>query len=542
MATVKFPQFKNDKSVLKVEKGLTLLDFARMAEIQISADCNGTGICGKCIVRVSEGEENLNELTLIEKSFNLKEKERLACQAKVISDKSDILLYIKNSGKYEILQSKFDSQLSLSPSYFQKNGYVFKGETMVDTFKGKIYGLAIDIGTTTIVIDLVDMETGKVIKTYANSNPQISYGNDVISRIEYTLVDNKSNGKYLSKKEQTTHLLTLKNLVVDFVNTSIKEFSKEEGKNISQYIYQVVLVGNPTMRNIFFGLDISSLGVIPYEAPDTSSIVSTPSQVGLDINKVATIYGGALIGGHIGSDVVADILVSGMYNKDALSLIIDIGTNGEIVLGNKKRMISASCAAGGAFEGASVSCGLGGIEGAIKEISIYDGRVGYTTIGNKKPVGVCGSGLIDLLAEFLDKNIMSKNARIKKDFYITEDLRLTQDDIFKLITSKSAIKTGWEILLDYYPAKLEDIDKIYLSGGFGNYVNITNGKKIGLIPDVDERKIIKIGNGSLQGAREMLISKERLKLSEEIASRVLHIKTNEIVKDFDYLLVSNMYF
>jgi len=541
MGYITFPQFKNGREELKIHPGLTILEFARMAKVKINAECNGAGTCGKCIIRVAEGEENLNEPTPVEKSFNLKEKERLACQARIIRDKSNIVLYIKNFGEYEILKYGTEREVPICRLYYQKDGSVFKNGKRVDDYRGKIYGLALDIGTTTVVFDLVDMENGDILNTVANTNPQISYGNDVISRIEYTLVD-RNNEKYFEQAEREKRLRQLRDMAVEQVNEAVKKLSAERGEDISQYIYEAVVAGNPTMRNIFFGIDVSSLGVIPYETAELGAIVRVPGDIGLNMNKAGTIYGCPLIGGHVGADIVADILASGMYKDDSLSLLIDIGTNGEVVLGNRNRMIAASCAAGGAFEGASVSCGLGGIEGAIKKIEIIDGRIVYSTIGNKYPIGVCGSGLIDLLAGLLDKNLMSKNARIGQDFYITGDLKLTQNDIFQLITSKAAIRTGWKILLENYPAAIEDVKNIYLSGGFGNFIDVRNAMKIGLIPGVEESRVIKIGNGSLEGAREILLCKDRWKLSEEIASGVSHVRTNEVVKNFDYIMAENMYF
>ncbi len=541
MSKIRFPQFKNGLEELKVHPGLTILEFARMARVKINAECNGAGTCGKCIVRVEEGEENLNEPTPLEKSFKLKEKERLACQARIVRDKSDMVLYIKNFGEYEILKYGTERDIPICPLYYRKDGSVFKNGERVDIYGGKIYGIALDIGTTTIVFDLVDLENGDILDTFAMTNPQISYGNDVISRIEYTMVD-KNNGKYFEKAEREKRVLILRDAIVENINSAIEKIAGERGEDITQYIYEAVVVGNSTMRNIFFGLDISSLGIMPYEASERGAVVMSPQDTGLAMNKAGTVYGCALIGGHVGADIVADILASGMYRDDGLSLLIDIGTNGEVVLGNMKRMLSASCAAGGAFEGASVSCGVGGIEGAIKKVEIIDGRAVYSTIGDKYPIGVCGSGLIDLLAGLLERKLMSENARIKQDFLITGDLKLTQHDIFQLITSKAAIKTGWEILLKQYPASIGDIGTVYLSGGFGNFINVGNSMKIGLIPKVEEKKVVKIGNGSLEGAREILLCKDRWNLSEEIAARVEHVKTNEVAKDFDYIMAENMYF
>ena len=541
MGTIKFPQFKRGKEGLKVHPGLTILEFARMAGVKINAECGGIGTCGKCIVRIEEGEENLSPLTPAEKNFNLKENERLACQAHILRDRSDIVVYVKNFGEYEILKYGMEREVPLCPLYYRTGNSVFRDGNKVDRYRGKVYGIAVDIGTTTIVMDLVDLENGDILDTVAKTNPQISYGNDVISRIEFTLVDRKT-GKYLLEIERAKRRKQLKSLVIGHLNETIRELSAQRKEDISQYIYQIVVVGNSTMRNIFFDIDVSSLGMMPYEPLHKEAITETPEALGININKAGMVYGCPLIGGHVGADIIADIVASEMYKDDGISLLIDIGTNGEVVLGNKDRMIATSCAAGGAFEGASVSCGIGGIEGAIKKIEIVDGRVAYSTIGDKYPIGVCGSGLIDLLAQLLEKGIMTRKARIEQDFYITGDLKLTQNDIFQLITSKAAIRTGWQVLLKYYPVKISDVKKVYLSGGFGNFIDVKNAMKIGLIPDVDIEKVVKIGNGSLEGAREVLLCKDTRKLSEEIARSVEHIKTNEVEKDFEYLLAENMYF
>ncbi|MCX8082978.1 MAG: ASKHA domain-containing protein [bacterium] len=541
MGTIKFPQFKKGERGLKLHPGLTILECARLAGVRINAECGGAGTCGKCIVRIETGTENLCPVTAAEKKVNLKENERLACQAHIVRDISDMVVYVKNFGEYEILKYGMERNVPICPQYYKKGNSIFKNGKEIDRYRGKIYGIALDIGTTTVVMDIVDLENGDIIDTVARTNPQISYGNDVISRIEYTLVDKKT-GKYLDKKEREKRTKQLQSLLIEQLNETINEISEKTGERIYEYIYQIVSVGNSTMRNLFLGLDVSSLGVIPYEPISTDAFVRIPEEIGLNINKEGTVYGGALIGGHIGADILADIIASGMYKDDEISLLIDIGTNGEVVIGNKNRLIATSCAAGGAFEGASVGCGIGGIEGAIKKIEIIDGRVAYSTIGDRYPIGVCGSGLIDLLAQLLEKGIMTKNARIEQDFYITGDLKLTQNDIFQLITSKAAIRTGWQLLLKHYPADLKDIKNVYLSGGFGNFIDVRNAIKIGLIPDVPEDRIIKIGNGALEGAREILLCKDTQKLSEELARKVLHIKTNEIEKDFEYIMAENMYF
>lgn len=223
-------------------------------------------------------------------------------------------------------------------------------------------------------------------------------------------------------------------------------------------------------------------------------------------------------------------------------MVVDIGTNGEVVVGNKQRLMSASCAAGGAYEGATVGCGLGAVEGAIKNIKIEDGKVNYETIGGKPPIGICGSGLIDLLGELLKSGIMSKKAKLKEDFIITKDIRITQQDIYQLITAKAGLRTDQDLLIKYYGISLQDIDKIYLSGAFGNFISPENAVIIGLLPKVDYHKIVKIGNGALAGTKEMLLSREKRKEAEQVARKIKHLKPNEREKDFAYLVAQNMYF
>ena len=540
MGYIYFPQFKKGKEGLKIHPGLTILDFAQKLQIKINAECGGIGKCGKCIVRIEKGEENLSKLTSSERKINLPEKHRLACQARVIKDISDIVVYIKEFGEYEILKYGMEREVEICPVYQKKEDKVCKDNKEIDVYRNGIFGLAVDIGTTTIVFDIVNLENGDIIGTIAKTNPQIIFGNDVISRIEYVMVDKKEK-RFLNPDERYQKLLELQKVVVDLINESIKEFNND----IKNSIYQAVIVGNPTMRDIFFLHDISPLGKTPYEPLILQGITKKPEEIGLDINKNGEIYGLPLIGGHVGADIVADILASEIYNEEKVCMIIDIGTNGEIVIGNKEKLFATSCAAGGAFEGVNISCGIGGIEGAIKEVKILNGKVYYSTIGNKYPLGICGSGLIDLLSEMLKNKIIDEKARFRNEineFYITGDIKINQQDIFQLITSKAAIRTAWQILSKIYPVEIEKIEKIYLSGGFGNFINIESAINIGLIPDIEREKIIKIGNGAIEGAREVLLCSDKRKLAEDIARKVKHIKTNEIEKDFDFLLASNMYF
>jgi len=415
-----------------------------------------------------------------------------------------IRVFIKSLGKYTILSDTAKDEIRLEPFVYIKNDKVFWQDKQIDKSKGKIYGLAIDVGTTTLVSQIIDLETGKKIATLAGKNPQSSFGDDVISRIDYTMKN--KNG-----------LRELQNIVIKEINADLTRIAEEKGK-ILENIYEAVVVGNPTMRNIFFGLDVSSLGVIPFEPLTCEPINRKAKELGLKINPQANVYGAPLIGGHAGADALADIIATGLYQTEKLSMVIDIGTNGEVIIGNKERILTASCAAGGAYEGAATSFGIGAVEGAIKNIRIINGKTEYETIGNKPPLGICGSGLIDLLGELLKNGIMSRKAKLKDDFFITPDISISQQDIYQLITAKAGLRLDQDLLIKYYPATLEKIDKIYLSGG------------------------VRIGNGALMGARHMLLSREKRRDAEKIAKKIEHIKPNEREKDFSYIVAEKMYF
>jgi len=525
MARIFFPQFKKGKKGIELNEE-TILDAARKLSIQIPSECGGKGTCGKCKVRV-EGEKSLlSSKTKQEKKFNLSEGERLACQVKV-AGKGGIRVFVKEVGKYTILSETIKEKVTLNPFVYEKNGKVFWEDEELDGFRGKILGLAVDVGTTTLVSQIIDLQSGKIIATFADKNPQSAFGDDVISRIEYTM--REKNG-----------LKELQKVILDGINEGLEKVTRQR-KDILNCIYDIVIVGNSTMRNLFFGVDVSSLGVIPFEPPSPGPLNRKAEELGLKVNPKANVYGAPLIGGHAGADALADIIATEIYKARTPSMIIDIGTNGEVIIGNKDRLMSASCAAGGAYEGATVGCGLGAVEGAIKNIKIVDGKVKYETIGGKPPLGICGSGLIDLLSELLKTSIMSKKAKLKEDFFITKDISISQQDIYQLITAKAGLRTDQDLLMKYYGIGLKDIDKIYLSGAFGNFINPENAMIIGLLPKTDGR-IVKIGNGALAGAREMLLSREKREDAENVARKIEHVKPNEREKDFAYLVAEKMYF
>jgi uncharacterized 2Fe-2S/4Fe-4S cluster protein (DUF4445 family) len=395
-------------------------------------------------------------------------------------------------------------------------------ERSLGRYEGELLGLAVDVGTTTLVAQVLNLESGEVVVTLACRNPQAAYGDDVISRIGYA--DQHPDG-----------LARLQAVVVKAINAMLRDAEERENRKRTDHIYEAVVVGNPTMRNLFFGRSVHSLGTSPYEPEDKSPINEKAQDLGLQINPHANVYGAPLVGGHVGADSLGVILACDLHRGRKPSMAVDIGTNGEVAIGNEERILAASNAAGGAFEGATVSCGTGAIQGAIQNVQIEDGRVRYQTIGDRPPIGICGSGLIDLLAEMLREGIIHDNGRFsgacreRNEFVVSVDgkkIGISQKDIYELSLAKAGSALNQQALMRRYGVDLQGLDRIYLTGGFGNYVNLESAVAIGILPD-EKDKLVKIGNGALAGARQMLLCRQRREEAERIAPRIEHIKLSE---------------
>jgi uncharacterized 2Fe-2S/4Fe-4S cluster protein (DUF4445 family) len=540
MAKMFFPQYEaGRKKGVDIVIGETVLQhIRRMGGIEIDFECSGQGISGKDIVRIEKGLESLGCPTPAEQHFLSQSKlipgYRLARHSMVIRDDIDIEVFIRDFGRYSILTNTVDTGVELSPSVSRRDGKVFykTGEDL-GNYQGKILGLAIDVGTTTLVMQVVDLETGRNVGTIASKNPQIAYGNDVISRGGYAMTHKDG-------------LKEMRAVVVNGINSSLKELEKnlkvEEG-SITKYIYDVVVVGNSIMRSIICEQDTDTLVIMPFEPSDKSPVTLDASDIGLNVNPYGKVYGPPLIGGHAGADCLADIISTRLYESDEIEMIIDIGTNGEVVIGNKNKIMTASCAAGGAYEGYQISCGVGAIEGAITNMWSDNGKLQYNTLGNKPALGVCGSGVIDLLAELLYRGVMNERARIGASYNITDNLSITQDDINQLIMAKAGLRTDQDLLVKYFGITYDSVSKIYLAGAFGNFINISNAITIGLYPPIDKNKFVRFGNGALAGARDILLSKKRRTDAEIIVTAIQHTKPNELEgTEFQYLVADNIYF
>ena len=527
MGRVYFSQYSRGRAGIAAFRG-SILEHARRLGVEIASECGGLGTCGRCLVRIEQGSEALNDRTDEERGHSLAPDERLACQARITDTTVDVTVMIKDFGDYAILSESLDTETDLAPAVSKVgDAVVHESGGELDRYGGAILGLAVDVGTTTVVGQVLDLVDGRVVATFARKNPQIACGNDVISRIGHTM-------------SHETGLQELQCVITGGINEELATIEQANGFH-RRYVYEVIAVGNSTMRDIFFGQAVDTLGVIPFESSDPSAKASKAAEMGLSVNPNAVVYSPPIIGGHAGTDALADILACGMYRHERVSMVIDIGTNGEVAVGNRHGIMTASCAAGGAYEGATTECGVGAIEGAIKNVWLSNGSVGYETIGGKPAVGLCGSGLIDLLAELLRHGIMDRKAKLKEPFHVTDSIRLTQQDVYHLITAKAGLRLDQDLLMSYYGTSVEEVENIYLAGGFGNFINPENAVAIGLLPPAPE-KVVRIGNAALAGAREMLLSLPLRQTIEALAGQIEHTKPNDREPDFPYLVAEKMYF
>jgi len=509
--------------------GRTLLDHIRDLDVEINASCGGLGNCKQCLVKV-DNPDLLSPLTDAEKEFIRQPGYRLACQAKVIRSDEDLFVVVPERS-FTILPTGKRKDVELDPCIKRlplHGNAIYWHSRELGVYEGELLGLALDIGTTTLSMYCTDLETGEDIVVASRENSQMKYGNDVISRITYA----KEHGQEALEKE-----------IKKAVNQMIKKIPVDSDK-----IYETVVVGNPTMRDLFFSLPIKGLGEAPFDPYTLKGVYKTAEEADIAINPNGIIYGFPLISGFVGADCIGVILETDIHKENEINAVIDIGTNTEIVLGNNNKLIATSCASGPAFEGVGIKWGVGGVGGAIKNISIDENHeVHYEAIGDLPPIGICGSGLIDLLANMLDRGIIDWRGRFTEDigeFIVAEaenPITISEEDIDKLKLAKAAISLGIKTLIKMYNINLDDVEKFYIAGGFGNFININNARKIGLLPDINSDRIEKVGNAALEGAREALINKESRKFVDKIANKVEHISL-ESIQDFSYEYMKELSF
>jgi uncharacterized 2Fe-2S/4Fe-4S cluster protein (DUF4445 family) len=584
-----------EPSGLKVEvmAGTILLEAARKGGVYLSSICGGDGYCGKCKVSIDQGQFQSRPTTLLT-SEEIRENIVLACQTKVLSDMTvtvpkfhtleagqilidsdahrfselagDIKgglfefnplvrklcvqmtpptvqdhtadherLYVAIRQQIEapIMQTGFRvlqglSKLIVGADYKVAVTIGRRGGTteVIEVEKGNRcqtnFAVAVDLGTTTVVAHLVDLTNATTKDTEATYNSQMNFGEDYIRRIIYA--------------EENDAFDEMQNRIINDINSLIITMATRQRTDL-QDITAVICAGNTAMLHFLLNLDPTRIRKEPYVASVGFMPPIRAAEVGIQINKRGLLYCLPSVAAYVGSDIVAGVLTTRIYAKKGISLFVDIGTNGEVVLGNKEWLVCASSSAGPAFEGSGVRHGMRAGFGAIEKLTIADGgSIQFRTIGDTHPVGICGSGLLDALAELFTSGIIDRTGRLKTngDARLTEaneglqfqlvpagndhhEIVITQADIDNLIRSKAGIFAAIRVLMESTQTKLEDLEAIYIAGGFGNFLDVRQAVIIGMMPDVPTEKIQFVGNTSIAGAKTVLLSQKALETAEQIA-------------------------
>ncbi len=571
----------------------TILDIAQRVGLQIRSDCGGQGSCGKCRVHI-EPQTGLQPITSNEISKLTNQHQiagfRLACQAR-INGTSDIIVTIPTASRglrrqlqlagvsqffklnpavrtllltvqaidpsqsipdTERLLIALSSQLGLksfkrweyplpviekTPNALRKASgevtLVLRNQSQIlDIHAGdareKIYGVAFDIGTSKLVGSLFSLASGKHIATEGMENPQLRFGEDIMTRLSYAAISVQNRKKLQSE-------------VINAMNSMLHSLTSK-GIPLSQ-IYELIIVGNTVMTSFFLGLDTTHLAYGPFTPPFRGPIETQAGQLGLELPSQTIVYVLPNVAGYVGADAIANILATRIYRQQKPSLLIDIGTNSEVILGNQDRIAATSCAAGPAFEGAQIEHGMKAVSGAIEQVTLDSQTMTFqlTTIDDIEPIGICGSGVVDAIAQLVEANLLSKKGRFtkkaqphlisttkKRAVLLHQGKRekdqplitLSEHDISQLLLAKAAIQSGYTLLLEQHQLAVEDLNHVFIAGAFGNYLNPASARRIGLIPPVSLENVSFIGNAALSGAQLTLLSKTHRREATQLAHTI----------------------
>ena len=580
-----------EKKVCEINGEKTILDLAKKNNIYIENTCGGNGSCGKCKIKIKN--QICKDVTEQEKRFltdeERKEGYRLACEvqldSKNIEDNWCVTLPEKRK---EQINKKLGIVL---PEWFYPEISEDKNKANVDkTEKNREdcgnFGIAIDIGTTTMVSMLWDLDNFTIIDVVASENPQRVIGADILSRMKYAneREENMHNmqkmliGSINNMIRKTFHNLYKQNAAENIVSLlDIKKETEIDKKEIDKWIggklNKIIIVGNTAMLHFFMGYSTKKLSKYPFVSEISENIIKKASNIGVigsDKTKVEIVN---IISGHIGSDITAAVLATDLLHQNNVKnkMLIDIGTNGELVLKAKGKIFACSTAAGPAFEGGCICYGMRAAEGAIQKIDLENGDLKLSVIGEKSAKGICGSGLISIVAKLLDWGIIDETGRIidadearnkgisfglcrricyeedgVNSFILKfgaehEKIVLKQKDIRELQVAKAAICSGMEILLKEGDIEIDELDCIYIAGTFGNYLNIEEAIRIGLFPPINKEKFELIGNAAGTGASMILLSDKYEKQSNNLSETILRIELSEN-KYFSECYLKNMNF
>ncbi|MBN2214709.1 MAG: DUF4445 domain-containing protein [Bacteroidales bacterium] len=464
--------------IIETGTGLSLLDILRKNGYPVYAPCGGKGTCGKCMVNI-KGKGNVISCTYYP------------------DENIEVILPGVNETNILISQTEYLEDLP-----FKNNN---------KHISSKPYGVAIDIGTTTLVLYFLNLHSGQIEKIASLLNPQNSYGADVISRINYC-------------QEHENGLTELQCTIINALNRELDLFRTEEKIDSSNF-EKIIIAGNTTMLHILLGENPVSIALAPFKPEFIDKQTREGASTGLNVHNKAEVVTLPCISAYVGADIVAGLAALKAFHRNYLFL--DIGTNGEIALLKGNEIFMCSAAAGPAFEGAGLSCGMGAVSGAI---SGFTRQKEYQVIGNTEPLGICGSGMVDIVAWLVENDLVDETGQLQDNFviYNKNSIHITQQDIREIQLAKSAIYSGMKILLKRAGLSFKDIDALFLAGGFGNYINIKSALKIGLLPYGLRDNIYPVGNSAGIGALQYLKSDD------------FENKINKIVMNTQYIELSNI--
>jgi len=468
--------------VLEVERGAPLQDI--LFDYGVEFPCGGQGDCRGCRVKLLSGE------------------------LPVTAEEAAILLPEEIAAGWRLAcRNRAEADLRLEIAQWEA---VILGDTRAFEFTPQEgLGMAVDLGTTTLVAQLLDLETGNVLGVRSALNPQAAWGSDIMSRVEYAGAPD--NAARLTESIRAR----IGEMAAELVGSA-----RADGR-----VRHVVVVGNTVMHHLFCGVDVEPLSHVPFQPVRDGLELFRASELGWALSTDPPVRFLPCLGGFVGSDILAGILATRMQESPALVMLIDLGTNGEIVVGNRERMVCASTAAGPAFEGGRISMGMRAATGAISEVKLAGGRLACHVLGGGPPRGICGSGLVDAVATGLETGTIAPNGRLATDtgrWMLEPPVSLTQADIRELQLAKAAVAAGVRILLRRWGAGEEDVSRLYLAGAFGNYINQASARRIGLI-GFAEQKVEPAGNTALLGAKLALFQAGSELEFAAVRRRVEHI-------------------
>ena len=518
--------------------GKTIFDYADELAVEVPTSCRRTGQCHECVVEITSGMDSLAART--EAEGFLRGGFRLACQARIVHGGRPIgFAPLRRRPRILEPDRSADPGGALDPMVTRNGDEVAYGGAAVDRYRGGVYGLAVDLGTTTAVLELVDLETGRSAAVASFENPQGFGGSDVMNRISYEARPGVEG--------------ELQKAAVTAVNQGIRQMTSRIGQRPSR-IYEIVAAANSTMRDILFGLSVQSIGQKPYKSlvehdylagrrPHTALLADSRT-LGIRANRRAKVYGLPLIASHVGADTAACLEAVRLGRGGRTEMLIDMGTNTEVVLHHRGRMYAASCPAGPAFEGGLITYGMRAYEGAIESIRPAAGSNGlafeYTTIGGAPADGICGSGLTDLLAVLRRSGVMTERGvftadrrQFSIDVVPERGITFSKQDAGNLAQAKAANYCGQLIVMRAAGVEPADIERLYLAGGFATYLNVRNAVDIGLIAPVPEERVVKVGNAAIDGARALLLDRSKRRRAEEEVKRITHLELETTPDFFD---------